>query len=334
MESKQPFVESSVIGRSAAMLSVFKLSELVANSSSNVLITGESGSGKEMIARVIHSRGGRKSFPFVPLNCTAIPETLLESELFGYVKGSFTGATANKKGLFEEADGGTLFLDEIGDLGLLLQAKLLRVIQDKQIRAVGGMHLKLIDVRIIAATHRDLRTMVRQGDFREDLYYRLNVIPITVPPLRERKEDIPLLVKHFISKFSQQTGQAVKEVSPAAMSILMAHNWPGNVRELENVIERAIVLSHGEMTENAVILDRMTEPEVSGERNLESDRPTLEKLEERYIKKVLNEVHHKIDDAAKVLGISRRTLYRKERLYGINGFQDESQLDSEDQTIN
>jgi transcriptional regulator with PAS, ATPase and Fis domain len=219
-------------------------------------------------------------------------------------------------------------------MSLPLQAKLLRVLQDKQIRAVGGTHLKLIDVRIVAATHRDLRTMVRHGEFREDLYYRLNVIPIKVPPLRERKEDIPLLVKHFLSKFSQQEGFSVKDVSSEALTILMSHTWPGNVRELENVIERAIVLSHGEMTENAVILDKMSEANMDEDESLEGDRPTLEKLEERYIKKVLNEVDHKIDDAAKVLGISRRTLYRKERLYGINGFQDEGPIESEDHTIN
>ncbi len=337
MENKQGLVDYSVIGRSSAMLAVFSLADLVASSSSNVLITGESGSGKEMIARIIHGRGSRKNFPFVPINCTAIPENLLESELFGYMKGSFTGAINNKKGLFEEADGGTLFLDEIGDLSLPLQAKMLRVLQDKQIRAVGGTHLKLIDVRIIAATHRDLRTMVRHGEFREDLYYRLNVIPIKVPPLRERKEDIPLLVKHFLNKFSQQAGFSVKDVSGEALAILMRHTWPGNVRELENVIERAIVLSHGEMTENAVILDRMSDASVEDEESLESDRPTLEKLEERYIKKVLQEVDHKIEDAAKVLGISRRTLYRKERLYGMAGFQDEGTIDSdgpEDHIIN
>ncbi len=316
-ELNKTFTVESIVGKSTAMMAVFDLIKLVASASANVLIAGESGSGKELVARALHNSGPRKNKAFVPLNCTAIPENLLESELFGHVKGSFTGAIADKKGLFEEADGGTLFLDEIGDLSLTLQAKLLRVLQDKQIRAVGGSQLKSFDVRIIAATHRDLRIMVKDGKFREDLFYRLNVVPIRVPSLRERMEDIPLLVETFIQKFAAQNNSLVRGISPGAIAVLMAHPWPGNVRELENVIERAMVLTCGEQIEKSVVLDSALQEAKHNVEQLHADRPTLEKLEERYIKMVLSEVHGSKDEAVKVLGISRRTLYRKERTYGM-----------------
>lgn len=314
-ELTKSFNLDSIIGKSPAMIAVFDLIKLVAAASANVLVTGESGSGKEVVARALHNSGPRKSKPFVPLNCTAIPENLLESELFGHVKGSFTGAVSDKKGLFEEANNGTLFLDEIGDLSLSLQAKLLRVLQDKQIRPVGGSQLKQVDVRIISATHRDLATMVKEGAFREDLFYRLNVVPIKVPSLRERTEDIPLLVENFINKFSAQNHSNVRGVSAEAMALLMAHPWPGNVRELENVIERAMVLSRGDLIEKSVVLDSALRVAKETVEQLYADRPTLEKLEERYIKLVLAEVHGDKDEAAKVLGVSRRTLYRKEGVY-------------------
>jgi DNA-binding NtrC family response regulator len=316
-ELNKSFSLESIIGKSPAMTGVFELIKLISGASASVLISGESGSGKELVARAIHNSGPRKSKPFIPLNCTAIPENLLESELFGHVKGSFTGAVADKKGLFEEADKGTLFLDEIGDLSLALQAKLLRVLQDKQIRPVGGSQLKNVDVRIIAATHRDLRIMVKDGKFREDLFYRLNVVPVRVPALRERMEDIPLLVESFINKFAAQHNSQVKSISPEAMAVLMAHPWPGNVRELENVIERAMVLTRTERIEKAVILDSALEEAKHSVEQLHADRPTLEKLEERYIKLVMSEVNDSKDEAAKILGVSRRTLYRKERLYGM-----------------
>lgn len=316
-ELKKSFDVESIIGKSPVMNSVFEMIKLVSSATANVLITGESGSGKELVARAIHNSGARKKNAFVPLNCTAIPENLLESELFGHVKGSFTGAICDKKGLFEEADGGTLFLDEIGDLSLALQAKLLRVLQDKQIRQVGGNKMKEVDVRIIAATHRDLKIMVQDRKFREDLFYRLNVLPIKVPPLRDRIEDIPLLVESFISKFAAQNNSSVKAMAPSAMALLMAHPWPGNVRELENVVERAMVLSQGDMIEKKVILDSALQEAKQNIAQLQSDRPTLEKLEERYIKMVLAEVDYNKDEAAKILGVSRRTLYRKERLYGM-----------------
>ena len=316
-ELNKSFSLDSMIGKSPAMTSVFELVRVVASASANVLVTGESGSGKELVARALHNASSRKQKAFVPINCTALPEHLLESELFGHVKGSFTGAIADKKGLFEEAHGGTLFLDEIGDMSLQLQAKLLRVLQDKQIRPVGGNHMKDVDVRIIAATHRDLKIMVKDGRFREDLFYRLNVVPIRVPSLRERVEDIPLLVDSFIKKFAARNGSQVHGVTPEAMSVLMAHPWPGNVRELENVIERAIVLSTGEMIEKSVVMGSALEEAQQNINQLHADRPTLGKLEERYIKLIMSEVHYKKDEAAKILGISRRTLYRKEREFGM-----------------
>lgn len=316
-ELNKSFSLENIIGKSPVMQAVFDLIKLVASSSSNVLVTGESGSGKEIVARALHNSGSRKSKLFVPLNCSAIPENLLESELFGHIKGSFTGAVSDKKGLFEEAHGGTLFLDEIGDLSHTLQAKLLRVLQDKQIRPVGGVQLKNVDVRVIAATHRDLRIMVKDGKFREDLFYRLNVVPIRVPALRERLEDIPLLVESFIVKFAAQNNSSIKGISSEALAVLMAHPWPGNVRELENVIERAIVLSRGDQIEKTVVLDSALEEAKNSVEKLHADRPTLEKLEERYIKMILSESRHDKDEAARVLGISRRTLYRKERLYGM-----------------
>lgn len=316
-ELNKSFNLESIVGKSPAITAVFDLVKLVAPASATVLISGESGSGKELVARAIHNSGFRKSKPFIALNCSAIPENLLESELFGHAKGSFTGAVGEKKGLFEEANTGTLFLDEIGDLSLPLQAKLLRVLQDRQIRPVGSNQLIPIDVRIIAATHRDLRIMVKDGTFREDLFYRLNVVPLRVPSLRERTEDIPLLVENFIAKFAAQNQSSVKGISAEALGILMAHPWPGNVRELENVIERAMVLSDGEFIEKAMVLDSALAEAKQTVEHLHASRPTLEKLEERYIKIILGEVHNSKEAAAKILGISRRTLYRKERLYGL-----------------
>tara|TARA_B110001454_G_C12723220_1_gene435930 strand:+ start:12971 stop:14374 length:1404 start_codon:yes stop_codon:yes gene_type:complete len=316
-ELTKSFTLDSIVGKSPAINSVFELVKVVAPASASVLISGESGSGKELVARALHNASPRKNKPFIAINCTAIPEHLLESELFGHVKGSFTGAVSDKKGLFEEANHGTLFLDEIGDMSLQLQAKLLRVLQDRQIRAVGSNTHKDIDVRIIAATHRDLKIMAKDGKFREDLFYRLNVVPIRVPPLRERLEDIPMLVDSFIKKFAIRNGSTVEGATPEAMSVLMAHPWPGNVRELENVIERAIVLSTGKLIEKNVILGSALEEAQQNIDQLHSDRPTLEKLEERYIKLIMGEAKNKKDEAARILGISRRTLYRKERIYGM-----------------
>ena len=316
-EINKSFSLDSIVGKSEPMQKLFELIKQVASASANVLVTGESGSGKELIARALHNSGPRKNRPFVALNCTAIPENLLESELFGHVKGSFTGAMADKKGLFEEAHEGTLFLDEIGDLSLALQAKLLRVLQDRQIRPVGGTSSKTVDVRIIAATHRDLKTLSHEGRFREDLFYRLNVIPMRAPPLRERPSDIPLLVESFITKFAARNNSPVNGITPEAMAVLMAHPWPGNVRELENVIERAIVLTRGEKIEKAMVMDSALSEAKHSVETLFEDTPTLEKLEERYIKLIMGRVNEKKDEAAKILGVSRRTLYRKEKTYGL-----------------
>ncbi len=316
-ELNKSFSLESMVGKSAAMQEVFDTVKRVAPAMANVLIQGESGSGKELVARAIHNSGPRKSKPFIPVNCTAIPEQLLESELFGHVKGSFTGAIADKKGLFEEANGGTIFLDEIGDLNLTLQAKLLRVIQDREIRAVGDSQIRQVDVRILAATHRDLKTMVAEGKFREDLFYRLNVLPVRVPPLRERPGDIPLLVESFIAKFAAQNNSKVAGVTPAAMTALMAHPWPGNVRELENIIERAVVLSTEELIDEKDVMGSALAQAKHNIDQLFSDSPTLDQIEERYIKLVLGQTHNQKDKAAKILGINRRTLYRKERVYGL-----------------
>ena len=316
-ELHKTFSLDSIIGKSPAVLEVFQTIKLVAPAVANVLIRGESGSGKELVARAVHNSGNRKDKPFVPINCTAIPEQLLESELFGHVKGSFTGAIADKKGLFEEANGGTLFLDEIGDLSPSLQAKLLRVLQDKQIRAVGDTQLRSVDVRVVAATHCDLQTMVAEGKFREDLFYRLNVLPLRVPPLRERPQDIPLLVESFIARFAPQNNSPARGVTPEAMAALMAHPWPGNVRELENVIERAVVLSGHELIEEKDVMGSALAQAKQSIEQIFNDQPTLEKIEERYIKMILSQTHNQKDRAAKILGINRRTLYRKERVYGL-----------------
>jgi two-component system response regulator HydG len=241
----------------------------------------------------------------------------MESELFGHVKGSFTGAIADRKGLFEEADGGTLFLDEIGDLSLTLQAKLLRVLQDKEIRPVGDNKSKPVDVRIVAATHRDLKTMVGEGKFREDLFYRLNVLPLRVPALRERTEDIPLLVDSFVARFAALNNSPVTSVTSEAMTAMIAHPWPGNVRELENVIERAVVMSQGPLIEKGAVMGSAIAQAKQNIEQIFTDRPTLDQIEERYIKLVLGQTHNQKDKAAKILGINRRTLYRKERLYGL-----------------
>jgi two-component system, NtrC family, response regulator HydG len=316
-EIKKTFSLESIIGKSPAMTNLFEVIKRVSSATANILVSGESGTGKEVIARAIHNLGPRKSKAFVPVNVTAIPETLLESELFGHVKGSFTGAVSDKRGLFEEANGGTLFLDEIGDMSLTLQAKILRVLQDKQIRPVGGTDLKQIDVRIIAATHRDLKTMAQEGTFREDLFYRLNVIPVRVPALRERTEDIPLLVNHFISRFAAENASPVEGITPDALTHLVANPWPGNVRELENVMERAVVLSQSNQITTSEVMGSSIESAKKNLQQLHSDTPTLEMLEERYIKLILKQTNNQKEEAAKILGISRRTLYRKEQLYGM-----------------
>jgi len=308
---------NGIIGKSSAMQSVLDLVRRVSQSQANILITGESGTGKEIIAKAIHDLGPRSKASFIAINCAAIPENLLESELFGHAKGSFTGAIQKKRGLFEEAHGGTIFLDEIGDMPLTLQTKLLRVIQERKIRAVGENLDRDIDVRIIAATHRDLKSHIKQGSFREDLYYRLSVIPIHIPPLRKRKEDIPLLAEHFLRRAVATNNAKVLGFTKSALNRLLSLPWEGNVRELENVIERAVILSPTEWIDETALPQA---PQASSDQILsqaQNELITLDELEKRYIKYVMEKLGNRKEKIAKTLGINRRTLYRKERDYGF-----------------
>jgi two-component system response regulator PilR (NtrC family) len=241
-ELKVRYEFGSIIGRSEAMLAVFRMIETVAKTTSNVLITGESGTGKDMVARAVHYNSLRREHPFVALNCGAVPETLLESELFGHMRGAFTGADSNKKGLVEAAEKGSIFLDEIGEMNAAMQVKLLRILQDRRFRRLGGTEEVQADIRVIAATNQDLQKLVAEGRFREDLFYRINVIPIHLPPLRERREDIPVLAEHFVAKYAEQMQKPVRSISREAQELMTAYDWPGNVRQLENVIERAVAL--------------------------------------------------------------------------------------------
>jgi len=314
---RQHHTKGALIGKSKGMQQVFELIERVSHVTANVLITGESGTGKEVVARTIHSQGSRASQPFVAVNCTAIPENLLESELFGHAKGSFTGAVGRKKGLFEEAEGGTLFLDEIGDMEISLQGKLLRVLQERKIRAVGDTVDREINVRIIAATHKDLKATIQKGLFREDLYYRLAVIPIHIPALRHRAEDIPFLAEYFLQKSVAQNKLGPRSFNALALNHLVHMRWDGNVRELENLIERIVVLSdHHTINEKDI-----PSPEAAKIEEFMADStrdlPTIEQLEKRYIQVVMDKTGGKKDKASQILGINRRTLYRKEREYGL-----------------
>ena len=335
-EIKKDHKMGQLIGKSKAMREVFDLVKKVSTAQANVLITGESGTGKEMIAKAIHNSGPRANKSFVAINCTAIPESLLESELFGHEKGSFTGAIAKKKGLFEEADGGTIFLDEIGDMDLALQAKLLRVLQERSIKTVGGNTYKDIDVRIIAATHKDLKAEIRDGRFREDLYYRLSVIPISIPPLRYRKDDIPILASYFLEKYSTANNSKTKAFAPSALRVLSDAMWEGNVRELENLVERLVVLSNKEIIEEAD-LPSVNQSEDSYEdfygKNIQT-YPSLETLEKRYIQYILQKTGGRKEKTSQILGINRRTLYRKEREYGFVAADPEMESEMQNQDLN
>ncbi len=309
-----------IIGKGPAMQRVFSLVEKVAVTDSTILIHGESGTGKELIARAIHFRSTRAHGPFVSINCGALPESLLESELFGHVKGSFTGAIKDKEGLFKVATGGTFLLDEIGETSPAIQVKLLRVLQEKEIIPVGGTSPLKIDVRVIAATNRDLESEVEHGRFRPDLYYRLNVIPVTLPTLRDRREDIPLLVYHFLRKSRPNHTDVTQIITKEALQVLVDYDWPGNVRELENIIERSVILQAGEILQ----LDDL--PEVvranrraGGSRKLfEGTNVTLEELEREYLVTVLNETGWQKKKASSILGINASTLYRKIQRYGLD----------------
>ncbi len=315
---------SPLVGSSPAMLEVYKLVARVSESKSTVLLQGESGTGKELIARAIHANGPRRDKPFVPVNCGALPDTLLESEMFGYEKGAFTGAVGTKAGLFEAANGGTLFLDEIGELGQALQVKLLRVMQDQEVRRVGGTGSLKVDVRIIAATNRDLEQFVKEGKFRDDLYYRLNVVRITLPSLAERKEDIPMLAHHFLQKCAAGSPQVVRGFLPETMALLKQYRWPGNVRELENAIERAVSLSHGPLLTpddlpEAIRNASASNGDVKASKADEDEVClTLEEVEKRHLIRVLKETKGNKVKAAKILGIDRRTLYRMAERFGLD----------------
>jgi two-component system response regulator AtoC len=305
---------SVVVGRSPAMVEVYRTVARVATSRSTVLIEGESGTGKELSAAALHRHSDRAAGRFVAVDCGSLTDSLLESELFGYVRGAFTGAVGEKKGLFEEANGGTIFLDEIADIGPSMQAKLLRVLQEYEIKRVGGQDWIRVDVRVVAATNRNLEQLVAEGRFREDLFYRLKVVIITLPPLRDRREDIPLLAEYFVRRHAARSGKAVAHVTPEAMRLLTDHPWPGNIRELEHCIERAVALANGQ-----VLTPEDLAPELRGslDATLFRGAPTLEEVKRRYLAHVLQETGGNISRAASVLGVERRSLQRMLRRYGL-----------------
>jgi len=315
---------NNIIARSPRMIEIFDTIRKIADYKTTVLITGESGSGKELIARAIHYNSPRANKPFIAINCSAIPETLLESELFGYMKGSFTGAAKDKKGLFEEAHGGTLFLDEVGDLPVPLQVKLLRAIQEEEVRRVGSSSNIKIDVRLITATLKDLAEEIKKGTFREDLYYRLNVLPIHIPPLRERKEDIPLLVEHFLEKFAKEMKKPVSGYQPECLEALTDYSWPGNVRELENTVERALVLETGDQLTVQHLPDLIRNQEVNPAIKAAANELSIKKMmaimEQELIKKALEKTNGNRTWAAKLLEISHRALLYKIKRYGLERY--------------
>jgi DNA-binding NtrC family response regulator len=315
-ELNKQYSFSDIIGKSDSLKRVFSIVEKVAGTNSNVLIQGESGTGKELIAKAIHFNGNRSSKPFLAVNCGALPENLLESELFGHSRGSFTGATSDKKGLFRSADGGTVFLDEVGEMPPILQVKLLRALQEHEVTPLGTSMPVKFDARIIAATNRNLEAEVTENRFREDLFYRLNVIEIEIPPLRDRREDIPLLVRHFAAKSARNQNSTEKLVVPEAMSVLVGYDWPGNVRELENAIERAFVLSGDEIDVDSLPQKLRSSAAGSFEtHDHQGFRPTLEETERRYVMEILHALENDKAAAAKILGIDLSTLYRKLKRY-------------------
>ena len=323
-----PRAFSKIIGRTPAMMEVYKTVARVAGTNSTVLLLGESGTGKEMIARAIHEHSPRANCPFVPVDCGALTETILESELFGHVRGSFTGAVTDKKGIFEEAQGGTCFLDEVGGITPNLQARLLRVLQEHEVRRVGGKDWIPVNVRVVAATNQDLLASVNTGTFRQDLYYRLNVVSIHLPPLRERREDIPLLVDHFLNYYSRETGKTVSSVSEKALELLCSYSWPGNIRELENAIEQAVALSYqpvlmpedlpADVKEHGT--SRFASKRPSDGQFLFSGTPSLEEVKKLYVLHVLKQTQGNVAATARALNVDRRSLYRMLARYKIEPF--------------
>ncbi len=303
----------NIIAKSSKMQRVIELIKIVAKSNATVLITGESGTGKELVARAIHSQSHRRGKSFVAVSCAALPESLLESELFGHEKGSFTGAYAQKKGKFEFANRGTLFLDEVGEMSANVQVHLLRVLEEKEFTRVGGNEPIKVDVRVISATNKDLKRAIASGGFREDLYYRLNVVTIELPPLRERKEDIPLLAQHFLNTFALENRKKIAGFSPQATKSLLSYDWPGNVRELENAIERAVILAK----DSLISLLDLPQENLSLARSASIGK-NIKEVEKNHILNVLNDTGGNYSEAARILGISRMTLYHKVREYGLN----------------
>lgn len=318
-ELKEKYKFENIVGNSTKMLDVLSMVSKVAPMDSTVLINGESGTGKELIANAIHLNSKRKNRSFITINCGAIPENLQESELFGHVRGAFTGAIRDKNGLFHEANGGTLFLDEIGETAQSTQVKILRFLQNGEIRKVGDNDSIQINVRLLAATNKNLENAIKEGIFREDLYYRINVIPIYLPPLREKRDDIPLLVNHFLKKYIKITKKKIDSVSPEALKMLSGYDWPGNVRELENLIERAVILSN----HNVILPEDLPESICSKQKEMQSvsnfdEECTLDKLEKKYILNILNNYSWNQKKASAILGISTTTLWRKLKSYGID----------------
>ncbi len=313
MEVRKKFEFSNLIGKSKKMQEVFSLIEKVAPSHSTVLIYGGSGTGKELVAKAIHYNSPRADHPFLPFNCGAIPETLVESELFGHTKGAFTGAIQAKKGLFEEANGGTLFLDEISTIPPSVQVKLLRVLQEKEVMKVGSTERTKIDVRLIAATNEDLEGLMKKGKFREDLFYRLHVFPIFLPDLKDRKEDIPLLAYHFLERYSKEAKKEIKGFSKEAMNLLLEYDWPGNVRELENAIERAVIMADKDyLTPNDFPKDLVQGVPALIKKGVK-ERKSLEEIKDEYIQQILKETNGNKRAAAEILKVNPRTLYRFEK---------------------
>ena len=308
-----------ILGESDVMTCLVAEVKKVADSRSNVLIVGETGTGKELFARAVHSGSPRRNGPFIPINCSAIPETLLESEFFGYERGAFTGAASQKKGLFEAADGGTLFLDEIGDLSQPLQAKLLRVMDDREIRPLGGIQTRKVDIRFVAATNRDITKEVREGRFREDLYYRLNVVTLKIPPLRERKGDIPLLASTFLTRYAKDIGKPLTFIDESTMKLLMEYEWPGNVRELQNIIERAVLLADGEIIQPSHLAEELRNQEAAKNHSPAPGHDGKALSIEEYTKEFIlrHQSEHSEQELAEKLGITRKSLWEKRKRWGI-----------------
>ena len=329
-EVRERYNFSNIVGRSKPTQQLFEvIKRIAARRDASALIIGSTGTGKELVARAIHYNSDRKDAPFMPINCSAIPDTLLESELFGHQKGAFTGAHETWRGLIEEAQGGTVFLDEINTLSMNLQVKLLRVLQERVVRRVGGRENIPIDIRLVSASNQDLEDAVKHGEFRQDLFYRLNVVPVRLPDLKDRREDISLLVHHFLQKFSQQHGEPARAFRARPGPVPMTRTWPGNVRELENAVEHALTMGSGDILNPEDLPASVTAPERDIVEEATLDNVSLEEVERRYILRILEKMDGHQIKTAQILGIDRRTLYRRLRQYGYGGHLREEDMDEE-----